>query len=85
MLFGGPEDNVLIGGAGHDMIDGDGGDDLIFGDSVFLQRRGGDDGSLLDDIASYRFQTLAGTLHVFPHRPAPSCGRPPSPTPAADC
>ena len=76
------------------MIDGDGGDDLIFGDSVFLQRRGGDDGSLLDDIASYRFQTLAGTLlYSRTDRDLPSgsirCTRPGStrsmPTTAASC
>ena len=55
--------DILIGGAGNDMIDGREGDDLIFGDNVRLSRMGGAyDSSLLDDIASLRFQTLYGNL-----------------------
>jgi Ca2+-binding RTX toxin-like protein len=62
IIFGSEVDDVLIGGAGNDMIDGLEGDDQIFGDNVYLSRMGGSDGNLLDDIASLRFQTLAGTL-----------------------
>jgi Ca2+-binding RTX toxin-like protein len=62
VIFGGLGRDILIGGAGNDMIDGDEADDLLFGDNVFLFRRGGDDGNLVDDITSKRFQTLAGTL-----------------------
>ena len=62
VIFGSEIDDILIGGAGADAIDGGEGDDLIFGDNVDLSRRGGDDGSLYDDIASLRFQTLAGSL-----------------------
>ncbi|MEE4314510.1 MAG: Calx-beta domain-containing protein [Desulfofustis sp.] len=63
VLYGDDTDDILIGGAGHDMIDGLEGDDLIFGDNVYLTRMGEPgDTNLLDDIASLRFQTLAGTL-----------------------
>jgi hypothetical protein len=62
VIFGNLDRDIIIGGAGNDMADGDEQDDLIFGDNVFLQRRDGDDGNLVDDITNFRFQTLAGTL-----------------------
>ncbi|MGD8418786.1 MAG: matrixin family metalloprotease, partial [Gammaproteobacteria bacterium] len=61
-IYGSSADDVLIGNAGNDMIDGREADDLIFGDNVFLNRMGGVDGDLVDDILNLRFQTLAGTL-----------------------
>lgn len=52
--------------------DGGQGDDLIFGDNVNLTRMGEIDGNLYDDIASLRFQTLAGTMmYSRSDRPAP--------------
>jgi Ca2+-binding RTX toxin-like protein len=63
VIFGHLGRDVLVGGAGHDMADGDEADDLVFGDNVTsLTRRDGDDGNLVDDITSPRFQTLLGTL-----------------------
>jgi Ca2+-binding RTX toxin-like protein len=73
ILFGSDLTDLMIGGAGNDMIDGKDADDLIFGDSVYLTRRGGDDGNLLDDITSLRFQALAGTLlYSRTDRPLPT-------------
>ncbi|HET9216448.1 MAG TPA: hypothetical protein VFR18_05690, partial [Terriglobia bacterium] len=73
VVFGHLGRDILIGGAGNDMIDGDEGDDLLFGDNVFLFRRGGDDGNLVDDITSPHFQTLAGTLlYSRTDRPVPA-------------
>lgn len=48
VLYGDDIPDVLIGGPGNDMLDGREDDDLIFGDSVYLTRRGGDDGNLLE-------------------------------------
>ncbi len=66
-IFGNEGRDIIIGNAGNDLADGGNHDDLVFGDNVYLSRMGGigaaaDDGSLVDDIASLRFQTLAGTL-----------------------
>lgn len=73
VLYGDDIPDVLIGGPGNDMLDGREDDDLIFGDSVYLTRRGGDDGNLLDDIQNPRFQTLAGTLmYSRTDRPVPA-------------
>ncbi|MBC7133329.1 MAG: hypothetical protein H5U16_09525 [Roseovarius sp.] len=72
VVFGSEADDIIIGGAGNDALDGGQGDDLIFGDNVNLTRMGEIDGNLYDDIASLRFQTLAGTMmYSRSDRPAP--------------
>ncbi|WP_294608493.1 hypothetical protein [uncultured Roseovarius sp.] len=74
VVLGSELDDILIGGAGNDALDGLEGDDLIFGDNVTLSRMGEIDGNLYDDIASLRFQTLAGTLMYGRTDRAPSDG-----------
>lgn len=79
-IFGNEGRDIIIGNAGNDLADGGSHDDLIFGDNVYLSRMGGigaaaDDGNLVDDIASLRFQTLASTLlYSRTDRPAQSPG-----------
>ena len=63
VIFGNLGRDVIVAGTGHDMADGDEADDFVFGDNVTsLTRTGGDDGNLVDDTASKRFQTLAGAM-----------------------
>jgi Ca2+-binding RTX toxin-like protein len=62
VVFGNLDRDIVVGGTGHDMLDGDEQDDLVFGDNVFLFRRGGDDGNLINDITNPRFQALIGGL-----------------------
>src|SRR5262249_16826027 len=82
VIFGNLGRDIIVAGAGNDMADGDEADDLVFGDNVTkLTRMGGNDGNLVDDITSPRFQTLAGTpLYSRTDRPVPAG----FPTPNAD-